>query len=107
MVKMVDDFDDFKKQMKNAGDKVVVVDFTATWCSPCKMIAPIFEELAEKYTNMVFLKVDMDEAEDVGEEYNVTSMPTFIFIKNTKELERFCGANGDKLKAKVEEFSKQ
>nr|XP_043878630.1 thioredoxin-like [Solea senegalensis] len=107
MVKMVDDLDDFKKQMKNAGDKVVVVDFTATWCPPCKMIAPIFEELAEKYTNMVFLKVDVDEAEDVAANYEVNCMPTFIFIKNSKVLDRFDGANIQKLKDKLEFFSKQ
>ncbi|XP_058479501.1 thioredoxin-like [Solea solea] len=106
MVKMVEDLEDFKKQMKNAGDKLVVVDFTATWCPPCKMIAPIFEELAEKYTNIVFLKVDVDEALDVGEEYNVSSMPTFLFIKNSKELDRFSGASQDKLRAKLEEYSK-
>ncbi|PRD36130.1 UNVERIFIED_CONTAM: Thioredoxin [Trichonephila clavipes] len=55
--------DDFKAQLNAAGDKLVVVDFHATWCGPCKMIAPFFQELSEQNTDVVFLKVDVDEVE--------------------------------------------
>ncbi|RXM98838.1 Thioredoxin [Acipenser ruthenus] len=57
------DQDQFDKALKNAGSKLVIVDFTATWCGPCKSISPFFDALAEKYKDVVFLKVDVDEAQ--------------------------------------------
>uniref|UniRef100_A0A8D3A2V6 Thioredoxin domain-containing protein n=1 Tax=Scophthalmus maximus TaxID=52904 RepID=A0A8D3A2V6_SCOMX len=65
MIKNVENMDDFKKELKDAGDKLVVVDFTATWCGPCKMIGPYFGQLSEnpEFSNVVFLKVDVDEAD--------------------------------------------
>lgn len=52
-------FTDFDAALKSAGSKLVVVDFTASWCGPCKMIKPHFDELARKHTGSVFLKVDV------------------------------------------------
>ncbi|MGH0123854.1 UNVERIFIED_CONTAM: hypothetical protein FKN15_073953 [Acipenser sinensis] len=63
MVQEIEDKDQFDKALKNAGSKLVVVDFTATWCGPCKSISPFFDALAEKYKDVVFLKVDVDEAQ--------------------------------------------
>ena len=51
---------DFDKALTDAGDKVVVVDFTATWCPPCKMIGPKFEAMAAEFTNVIFKKCDVD-----------------------------------------------
>ena len=71
--------------------KLVVIDFFATWCGPCKMISPKIEAMAGEMSNVVFLKVDVDEAEDVAQEYNISAMPTFIFLKNgqkVKDLKR-------------------
>lgn len=81
--------------MKEAGDKLVVVDFTATWCGPCKQIAPEFVKLSEKpeNKNVIFLKVDVDEAEDVSSYCGVNCMPTFIFYKNGVKVDEFSGAN--------------
>jgi thioredoxin 1 len=80
-------------------DKLVVVDFTATWCGPCKMIAPFFEEMANEFSDTcIFLKVDVDEGTEIAQAYNVMSMPTFIFIKNGKIVERFSGASVEKLR---------
>ena len=64
----------------------MVIDFYATWCGPCKMIAPQIEEMSNTMDNIVFLKVDVDEAEDVAQEYNITAMPTFLFIKNGSKV---------------------
>merc|ERR1712224_793749 len=76
---------DFKAQLSAAGSKLVVVDFHATWCGPCKMIAPHIVEMDGKMDNVVFLKVDVDEAEDVAAEYNISAMPTFVFIKDGED----------------------
>uniref|UniRef100_A0A3Q3KWN2 Thioredoxin-like n=1 Tax=Labrus bergylta TaxID=56723 RepID=A0A3Q3KWN2_9LABR len=76
--------EDFQNILKEAGDKLVVVDFTATWCGPCKRIGPKFVEESKKpeNQNVIFLKVDVDEAQDVSVHYEIRSMPTFQFYKN-------------------------
>ncbi|XP_041634863.1 thioredoxin-like [Cheilinus undulatus] len=100
MVKKVNTKEEFDSVLREAGDKVVVVDFTAAWCGPCRMIAPKFEEASEKYTDMIFIKVDVDECSDVAAECKISCMPTFVFFKNGKEVNRFSGADeGNLLKA--------
>ncbi|XP_045508051.1 thioredoxin-2 [Colias croceus] len=95
----IKDSDDLKTRLGEAGDKLVVIDFMATWCGPCKVIGPKLDELAnEMADSIVVLKVDVDECEDIATEYNINSMPTFVFVKNSKKLEEFSGANADKLK---------
>uniref|UniRef100_A0A1A9V9M9 Thioredoxin n=1 Tax=Glossina austeni TaxID=7395 RepID=A0A1A9V9M9_GLOAU len=89
---------DFDQQLVNAGNKLVIVDFFAHWCGPCKMIAPVLEELSKEYADKaVVIKVDVDDCEDVAMEFNISSMPTFVFIKNKQKLEEFSGANAEKL----------
>ena len=63
-----------------------MIDFFATWCGPCKMIAPKLEQMDKDMDNVVFLKVDVDEAEDVAQEYNISAMPTFVFLKNGQKV---------------------
>ena len=93
--------------MAAAGTKLVVIDFFATWCGPCKTIAPKLEEFASKYADkVVIMKVDVDECEDIALEYNISSMPTFIFIKESKRLdESFSGANADKLEKYIIQYT--
>ncbi|KAL7720254.1 Thioredoxin-1 [Entamoeba marina] len=76
---------------------VVIVDFFATWCGPCKMIAPYFEELASQHPTIKFVKVDVDQGQGIAQKYSVRSMPTFILFKNGNEVDRFSGANRQKL----------
>ncbi|PWN28706.1 thioredoxin H-type-like protein, partial [Jaminaea rosea] len=82
--------------------KLVVVDFTASWCGPCRMIAPTFESLAKKHTGSVFLKVDVDENAAVARAYSVSAMPTFVFLKNKSVIETLRGANPSQLTSLVE-----
>ncbi|CAL7944620.1 unnamed protein product [Xylocopa violacea] len=102
MVIQIQNADDLKSKLENAGNQLVVIDFFATWCGPCKMIAPKMEELAQEMTDVVFLKVDVDECEDITSTYEITSMPTFVFIKSGKVLETFSGANYDRLKSTIQ-----
>ncbi|MGH0123853.1 UNVERIFIED_CONTAM: hypothetical protein FKN15_063403 [Acipenser sinensis] len=97
MVRFIESKAEFEEALKDAGSMLVIVDFTATWCGPCKMISPVFEELAQDHKDVVFLKVDVDDAQDVAEMCKVSSMPTFQFFKNGQKVEEFSGANKDKL----------
>jgi thioredoxin 1 len=93
-------FDDI---VKDSGDKLVVVDFSAAWCMPCKMIAPVYDDMSEEecYEDVAFLKVDVDEAPAISERFKVMSMPTFIFLKNGKVVDRFSGASVEKLRETI------
>ena len=71
----------------------VIVDFWATWCPPCKILAPVFEELAGEYEGKVkFAKLDTDEVRAVAQKYSIMSIPTLIVFKGGKEIERMVGA---------------
>ncbi|CAH2293996.1 thioredoxin [Pelobates cultripes] len=105
MVRHVESLDEFKACLAEAGGKLVVVDFTATWCGPCKMIAPFFEKLSQQYPNVVFLKVDVDDAQDVAAHCDIKCMPTFHFYKNNEKVHEFSGANQASLEQKVKELS--
>ena len=89
MVKQCDTLDSLKSELANAGDKLVVIDFYATWCGPCKVIAPKVVEMAASMDNVVFLKVDVDENEDASQEYKITAMPTFLFFKNGEKVQKY------------------
>jgi large subunit ribosomal protein L40e len=92
---------EFDQLLASAGDKIVVVDFTATWCGPCKRIAPLFEKLAQENPDMEFVKVDVDENEDVAEECGISAMPTFQFYKNKVKVDEALGGSEDTLTAAV------
>lgn len=103
MVYSVADKDDFNAKLDEAGEKLVIVDFFATWCGPCKMIAPQLETLSEKLKDTVlFLKVDVDENEELAGEYEISCMPTFVFFKNKKVVRTISGAAIDKIKEAIE-----
>ena len=69
----------------------VVIDFYATWCGPCKLLAPIFEDVAKEKTNVTFVKVDVDEALELAELFGISSIPTVVYIKNQKMVLRELG----------------
>ena len=73
-------------------DKPVLVDFWATWCGPCKMIAPVIEEISEEYADkIVVAKLDVDEVPSIAGQYNVMSIPTLVVFENGKEVNRMVG----------------
>mmetsp|Transcript_24443 Transcript_24443/g.70503 ORF Transcript_24443/g.70503 Transcript_24443/m.70503 type:complete len:107 (-) Transcript_24443:83-403(-) len=95
--------DSFGQGLTNAQDKLVVVDFSATWCSPCQKVKPQFHALSEDMTDVVFLTVDVDENAEVAEKYGVQAMPTFMLFKNREKLADFTGANITKVKEMINE----
>ena len=71
----------------------VVVDFWADWCMPCLMMAPVFEEMSEKFKGKIsFVKVNVDDNQPLAEKFKVQSIPTMIVFKNGKEHDRVIGA---------------
>merc|ERR1712006_49985 len=72
---------EFDEALAAAGDKLVVIDFTATWCGPCQRIAPVFVKLAEEMPDVVFVKVDVDENEETAGSCGISCVPTFQFYK--------------------------
>ncbi|GAN10953.1 cytosolic thioredoxin Trx1 [Mucor ambiguus] len=88
-----------------AQDKLVIVDFHATWCGPCKLIAPKLEKFSQEYADAVFAKVDVDEVADVAAEYQVRAMPTIMYFRKGEKLGEVVGANPANIEAKIKELS--
>ncbi|KAJ6438249.1 thioredoxin domain-containing protein [Purpureocillium lavendulum] len=83
------------------GNPKVVVDFTASWCPPCKMIKPIFAKLAEEQGEVKFVSVDVDEVPAVTQKYGIRAMPTFMMFKDGEKVDDLTGADQVALKTKV------
>ncbi|CAN6297422.1 unnamed protein product, partial [Urochloa humidicola] len=84
--------------------KLMVIDFSASWCGPCRFIEPAFKEMASRYTDVVFVKIDVDELSDVARTWKVEAMPTFVLARGGKEVSRVVGAKKDELERKIGMF---
>lgn len=81
--------------LKNS--KPVVIDFFTTWCPPCKMLAPIFEKLAEEYVNKIdFMKMDLDQCPLTGAKFKIDRIPTVIFFNKGEMVSSFIGLRDEK-----------
>lgn len=93
-----------EEQASLIGDGIpAVIDFYATWCGPCKKMAPFYDQLKEKYSEKInFITVDIDQQPEIAKEYNVTAVPTFVIVdEEGKEIDRVTGALPDSLEIKV------
>ncbi|XP_010683288.3 thioredoxin H-type isoform X1 [Beta vulgaris subsp. vulgaris] len=88
-------------ELSKSSAKLMVVDFSASWCGPCQYMEPIIKDLSTKYGDVEFVNIDVDELSDVASEFGVDAMPTFVFFKKGKEVERLVGANKGELKEKI------
>lgn len=72
---------------------LTVKKFSATWCGPCRMLSPVFEQLKPNFSNVKFEEYDVDSYSEEVEKYSVTSVPTVVVVKDGVEVERFVGLN--------------
>ena len=94
----------FDSTIKKAGDSLVVVDYSTTWCGPCKVIEPKFKEFSEKYPNAVFLKVIGDATPDASKlmkREGVRSVPSFHYFLNGEKVDVVNGANAEAIEAGI------
>ena len=96
----IENKEEFNKEVLNSG-KPALVDFWADWCGPCKMLTPIIEEIGTEIDYGVIAKVDVDKLTDLAETYGIQNIPTIIFFKEGKEVNRLIGvrAKADIVKA--------
>lgn len=80
--------ENFEESVKSG---VTLIDFYAEWCGPCRMLSPVIEELAGEETNVQFMKVDVDTAQKLATNHQITSVPTLVLYKDGKEVDRILG----------------
>lgn len=88
MAKVLATSKEFNDYIENG---VSVIDFFATWCGPCKMLAPVFDEVSSEMDNAKFAKVDIDQNLEIAREFNVTTVPTMIIFKDGKKIDSMVG----------------
>ncbi len=82
----------FQKEVLEAKE-LIMADFWASWCGPCKMVSPILDEIEKDYiAKMKLVKINVDENEELAREYEVMSIPTIIFFKDGKQVDQIIGA---------------
>ncbi|KAK4481256.1 hypothetical protein RD792_012139 [Penstemon davidsonii] len=81
--------------------KIVIANFSATWCGPCRMIAPYFVELSEKHPSIMFLTIDVDELSEFSTSWDIKATPTFFFLKDGQQFDKIVGANKPELQKKM------
>eukprot|EP00622_Pseudochattonella_farcimen_P003451 FR738634.1.p2 GENE.FR738634.1~~FR738634.1.p2 ORF type:complete len:124 (+),score=9.71 FR738634.1:33-374(+) len=99
---------DFDKAISGAGDSLVVIDFSTTWCGPCKVMEPKFVAMSDEFTGAVFLKVIGDSSPDASKlmkREGVRSVPAFHFWKNGEKLDMVNGANVDALQGAITKYA--
>ena len=97
--------EEFDKALGSAGDSLVVIDYSTSWCGPCKIIAPKFDEFSEQYKNVAFLKVMGDSspaADKLMRSQGVRALPSFHFWKNGKQIDSISGAKTQALQDAIE-----
>lgn len=98
------DRDNFEKEVLKS-DKLVLVDFWAEWCGPCKMLGPIFEKVSKEFPNIQFAKLNVQDNQELAQKYDVMGIPCMIFFDKGKEKGRITGYTPEeKLREKIKEL---
>uniref|UniRef100_A0A224XUU3 Putative thioredoxin-like protein n=1 Tax=Panstrongylus lignarius TaxID=156445 RepID=A0A224XUU3_9HEMI len=104
LIREIRDEPQFQEELGSSTTKLVVVDFTATWCGPCQRIAPFYEQMSQKYPRALFLKVDVDKCQETAVNQHVSVMPTFYFFRNKVKVDSIQGADPTKLEEKIKKY---
>ncbi|OWM81605.1 hypothetical protein CDL15_Pgr007643 [Punica granatum] len=81
--------------------KTVIANFSATWCGPCRMIAPFYSDLSVEHPSLMFLLVDVDELTDFSTSWDIKATPTFFFLRDGQQVDKLVGANKPELQKKI------
>ena len=98
MVRIIADKDEFDRIIRETSG-LIMVDFFATWCGPCVAISPWVTEIEAQYPSVLFLKIDVDEADEISNEAKIEAMPTFIFYKAGNKIAEVKGADRNTITA--------
>ena len=110
MVREIKTIDDFKKTIiETTTNNLIIIDFFADWCGPCKAIAPHIEKLDEKYPNIEFYKINVDatDLEKICTACKIKSLPTFCYFHNRAYLFEVIGADITEIENKIRQFIKK
>jgi len=105
MIQPLETYTDYTQAVKDAGSDLIVLDFYADWCGPCKRLTPVLEELAERFENVHFYKVNVDVHEQLTQEYKIACMPTIHFVRDGESVESVTGANPDAITETLEKYA--
>ncbi|XP_060605876.1 uncharacterized protein LOC132758317 [Ruditapes philippinarum] len=103
VVTAVKDEAEFNKIVKDTKNTLIVIDFFATWCGPCRAIAPKIEQFSKTYPEVVFIKVDVDDVSEVAKKCDISAMPTFHLMKNGDKVGELVGADADELEKLIQQ----
>lgn len=96
-IKHIKELSEMKALQDECKDRLIIMDFYADWCGPCRLIAPKYEDLANKNSDVTFVKINVDDADELTEQYHISVMPTFILEWNGTILETITGASEHKI----------
>ena len=97
--------DEYSQYIKN--NNYVVANFSASFCKPCKEISPFIEDLSVSYPTIRFLKIDIEEASEVSDYHNISSIPYFKFYRNEVEIASYCGTDKKIIQEALENMTSQ
>ena len=100
-IRIIQSVDNFRTLLQSYPNNLIIIDFTAKWCGPCRTIAPQFEKLSLTHEDILFAKVDVDIVSDLASTLNIQTIPTFLIIRNGNELARVNGANFKQLQESI------
>uniref|UniRef100_A0A1A9VRG4 Thioredoxin domain-containing protein n=1 Tax=Glossina austeni TaxID=7395 RepID=A0A1A9VRG4_GLOAU len=107
-ITLINDEAEYNNILQKVGNKVLVIEYYASWCGPCKVINSKLEKLAEKYSHkVVIVKIDVDECEQMAIDNNIVAVPTLILMKDNQKLGQFAGFKVDQLEKAVERLIKK
>ena len=88
---------EFSAILEKSKEQLVIADFYAEWCMPCLMMAPIIDSLAESNQDVIFVKINVEESQDLASEFNVSGIPCIVFLKEGKEVDRLVGSVSEEM----------